>query len=365
MPSRRQVLAGLGAATGVALAGCTTGEADGTSASDLTEKWRTSVGPATAQAAVSGESVFVPVHSDVLALSRETGERQWSVNGAIGTNEQLGYNTTPAVDDYALYVAGGDRTVRSISLDAQSVRWAFEMDRGSLAGPVLAGSRLYVAGGEYVYCLDSDTGEAEWSRRLFGDVSGFACERELLVATTVSGEVYALDTTDGSGEWRASVPERIETAPVVSHGRVAVAGWKKSVFGFDRVGQRAWSTEVGLVDAMTTSGDTIYANTGSEAAALDWDGGETRWTVNLGMSYRNGTSSPSPADGAVYVGGDILHAIDTGDSGLLPLQFDRIQFEKSLGGRVGHVTTGPTGSMLYAAVERNPGSYEYVALEGA
>lgn len=362
MPSRRQVLAGLGAAVGVGLAGCTTGEADSASASDLTEKWRTSVGPATAQAAVGSESVFVPVHSDVLALGRESGERQWSVNAAIGTNEQLGYNATPAVGEDALYVAGGDRTVRSISLGDQSVRWTFEMDRESLAAPVLDGSRLYVAGGEYVYCLDSDTGEEEWSRRLFGDVSGLALERDWLVATTVSGEISVLDTSRGRGRWRASVPGSIEGAPVVRRERVAVGCWDKSVYGFSRDGAQVWSTEVGLDPLLAATESAVYVNTPTETYALDWEGAE-QWSVGRGEQYRTG-NSPPPTESGVYAGGDALHAFDTGDSGLVPLRFDRVRFEKSLGGRVGHVTTGPSGSTLYAAVERMQTSYEYVALEG-
>ncbi|SEO26372.1 PQQ-like domain-containing protein [Halogranum amylolyticum] len=236
------------------------------------------------------------------------------------------------------------------------------MESEGYAASVLDGSRLYVAGGEYVYCLDADTGEEEWSRRLFGAVTGLAREGELLVATTAAGEVYALDTSGGRGEWRASVPAGIETAPDVSGQRVAVGCRDFAVYGFDTAGRRAWSTELGNVGGLAATHETVYASEKTETTALNRETGERRWSVDHGGVYRHGSSPPALEGDTVYVGGDGVHAVDPG-SGPLGLQFDRVRSERSLGGTVGHVSSDPDGTTLYGGVQRNRGPYEYVALE--
>lgn len=364
MPSRRQVLAGIGSAASATLAGCTTDSSGGASADKLTEKWRTVVGPASAQAVVSGETLFVPVHSDILALNRETGERQWSVNGVTNPGDRLNYDTTPAADAYTLYVAGGDNVVRALDIDDRSVRWAFEMADQSYAAPVLSGSNLYVAGGEYVYELDADTGEVEWSRRLFGEVTGLAHNWNQLAVTTLSGEAYSLDTDDGTGNWRVSLSNTIECAPLVHEQLVFVGCWDGVLYCFDDHGSEVWSTDAGLAHGLAADDERIYVNSTAETHGIRLSSGDERWSVERNDNFVTGLSAPAVGDEAVYVGGDALHAVEpNGGTGVGDVRFGGVRFEQSLGGAVGHVSLDPDGDTLYAGVQLGGGTYEYVALE--
>lgn len=364
MPSRRQLLAGIGSTASATLAGCTTDSSGGASADELTEKWRTAVGPASAQAVVSGETLFVPVHSDILALNRETGERQWTVNAVTNPGDRLNYDSTPAADDYALYVAGGDNVVRALDIDDQSVWWAFEMEAQSYAAPGLAGSSLYVAGGEYVYELDADTGEVEWSRRLFGEIAGLAREWDQLAVTTLSGEVYSLDTDDGTGKWRVSLPDTVECAPLVHEQLVFVGCWDGVVYCFDSHGREVWSTDAGLAHGLAADDERIYVNGTTETHGIRRNSGDKRWSVERGDDFDTGISAPAVSDEAVYVGGDALHAVEpSGGAGIGDVRFGGTRFEQSLGGVVGHVSLDPDGDTLYAGVQPARGTYEYVALE--
>jgi outer membrane protein assembly factor BamB len=127
--------------------------------------------------------------------------------------------------------------------------------------------------------------------------------------------------------WKAEIPGRGNSSPIVSHGRIFLTTSlseddnkvRKSALSLDLdSGELLWETAVGIVDKSkrhpkntpaaptpVTDGETVFVHFGDLLAALDRDG-EMLWKVEIDPQYREfshygAASSPVLTEGAVVV----------------------------------------------------------------
>jgi outer membrane protein assembly factor BamB len=121
-------------------------------------------------------------------------------------------------------------------------------------------------------------------------------------------------------QWRYDLGTPIEWSPAVADGAVYVTDADGTLYAIDTVERtQRWETDVGAVGraSPTVSEGTVYAysKTDQTVTAVDAAGGTTEWSVTLASSRpddRGQGSSPTVADGTVYVGDENhgLYALD-------------------------------------------------------
>jgi len=207
---------------------------------DGTVRWQVSLGDplySTPALSVAEGAVYVAASTGrIHARDAAEGTKRWTRQ--FGTD--VG-SSSPVVDDSRglVYFAAGEL----FALDAASGETAWGTSfYGASAGssPAFDENRVYVGGGDgTVYGVARPEGplatapaweQPTWDVSIVGDLS-LAGDR--LVLTSLDGELYVLDTADGTEISAVSVPCKVRSAPVVVDDAVYVAGCDGAVFGLE------------------------------------------------------------------------------------------------------------------------------------
>ncbi|QCJ46121.1 PQQ-binding-like beta-propeller repeat protein [Haloprofundus sp. MHR1] len=334
MPSRRQLLAAVGAAGTLGLAGClAAGNRDSAAGarqvdedaptnwprpafdagwtsynpnpvgprSNPTVRWSTELpGLPTGRLVVADGAVFVPCSDTLLALDAESGEERWRAGG-----EDDHYLRSPSVHDGTVYTASGGGRAFAVDAESGEERWSVETDAAASTVPTLDhdGELFFVGDSdETIYAFDTGTGEERWRRSLFGSASRFVASVGVLTVGTEGGEVYALDPYGERGYWRTKLGGAIQALAVTDEDVFAGGfGGPLARLGSGALaGAPRWESDaVSAHSSLVVTYETVYGTDGSGLAAVDAASGETRWTA--GDDYFSG---PAAAGDTVYVGGE-------------------------------------------------------------
>ena len=352
MPSRRQVLAVLGASGASGIGAAAAGTVTVPEVSPAWRAWQAPVSRPNRELAGTTDRVFA-VRGEVLyVLSRDDGSRvaeselrsvatytnvgvvvghglcytgdraleafthggdpRWMISPA--GNRSL--RSTPAVVADTV-VAGFPNLVLGVSPDGDRL-WEAEVS-GDPVDVAAAGERVYVRtestadDEDRLVALDRTTGAVRWEHERYPDATGrMAAGRDVLVLP--GKDVIALEATDGTERWRHR-DDRLRSALVDGGTVVAVGGSaedepfaeRSSTSGVVRAfeittGEPMWETSLrGLAFwPPTPAGDgyLVVDNSTHGLQALGPDG-DRRWWVDLNLPPRNGLgpiSYPVPGD---------------------------------------------------------------------
>lgn len=406
MPSRRQILAGLGAVGVTAVAGCAGNQSNGAAAqpsdvprdeprdpardvfgsnsewssfgfdasnthwnrsdsapqSGVRERWRRETGVlGMVPPSVTDGTLYLQDWETLRALDAESGDEQWSV----ATNTRLRHQ--PLVRDGVVYVSDY-RRLRALDSATGETRWTREFEaNGTPTTPAMVGhSQLYLGLDETLYALDPETGETNWTRDVFGRITRYLTMAFGYPAvTTEAGFVYWF-SSDGEGWFRRQLPADIR-GPATSDSNYLFTGCANGrVYALDIVnsGDVAWSTNINgwSEHGLSYARGSVYAYGGRSLHVLDARTGEKQWQFELGeVNY----GTPAIADETVYVGGDELRALEpNGGVGVGSTRLGATRFATSFGGPVGPGPVVDDGS-IYVYAETGEKQYHLLALEAA
>ncbi len=230
-------------------------------------KWRFMSNAEVARRPVlDGDRLFVVNSNDtVLALSRRTGETIWTQHRQPALGMEVAGYAGPLLWRGKVYAAFSDGTVTAFDAQSGTERWQpvdlsaeaeqllgdvpqyLDVDTTPVADVTSAGAVIYVgsyAGG--VFALDADTGTQVWSnpsvigvgdlllwtqRAHLPDDDGPAIpERKLLIASTGTTGVWALDPETGAEVWHRDLPNGGASRPVPALGALMVTTTKQGLF---------------------------------------------------------------------------------------------------------------------------------------
>ena len=181
-------------------------------------------------------------------------------------------------NDDTLYVGISERNMLALDRATFDQSWMFETEQGVWSGPVIVDGTLFFASlDHHVYALDAETGDQKWQLDLEGAVASTPLYHEghlyvgsfarkifdvdengeilaqypteqwvwgsptivdnVLYATDLGGNVYALDTSDGgfSEIWQRKVADRgIRATPVVTDDYVIIGSRDHKIYWLDR-----------------------------------------------------------------------------------------------------------------------------------
>jgi outer membrane protein assembly factor BamB len=170
--------------------------------------------------------------------------------------------------------------------------WSTQVEAAKFtAMPALRAGTLVVTGGDgsgTVLGLDAATGQIRWQTAVGAALSAAAgSDGRWTAAVTQDNELVVLD--QGKPGWRARLPGRVATAPLVAGERVFVLGVDRSVRAYDAVdGRYLWLLQR-AGDSLTLSQpgllmayqDNLLVGQGHRLTALDPTRGSVKWELPL------------------------------------------------------------------------------------
>jgi outer membrane protein assembly factor BamB len=265
----------------------------------------------------------------VSAFSMGGGELWHTSVAPEDEKEDSGYGGGLAADNGKIFVATGFGSVTALSANGGKPLWTKKLGVPIRTSPTAANGKVFVANVEsQLFALAGEDGKELWTSRglpegaeILSNVSP-ALAGNTLVVSYPSGEVVALDVTNGQQRWSDSVSggavgssaASIGDAgrPVIDGDIVFAASQSGRVIATSlKSGERVWSKDLRSDQAPCVVGDTVFVvDMTGRIFALGRKTGKTRWVATLPESRV--WSGPVLASGKLWVVSDkgILVAVD-------------------------------------------------------
>lgn len=303
---------------------------------DGTQLWEKEVGDIVRSSPVisdDGTTIYTASYDDFMyALSATNGNTTWSHE--LGNNAK--YSTAALGTDGSLYIGAQTDNVHALNADGTE-KWTFATSGDVNGSPVIGSDgTVYIHSiDDYLYALDPETGEEEWSY-FYGNWSGTA------LALGSDGTIYVSGEKDS------------ETGVVA-----AVSSTGTELWSINTTVVSGSTTETGKIDqggvAVGADG-TVYVGTkGPELLALDPSDGSTKWSYTK-TEFAGIGSTPAIDDrGFIYFGDDsgIFTVLDS-DGNLV--------FEMSLGTKIWSSATIGDDGMVYIGASQEDDSAIFYAI---
>lgn len=258
-----------------------------------------------------------PSEPAIRALDAETGDLEWE------SDDELRVAQAPQVVDGRVFYSGGREQIQALDADSGDKLWTYPID--SLGpSPTVAGGTVYAPENVRLHAIDVESGEEEWMFEADGEFDFIEAPptvtQEKIYVGNDNGLLWAIDRTDGSVEWQRQLQSRTNHAASVGDGVVFVGSHTSddaSVYALDAEdGEILWEFPLlagPLRGAITISGGTVFADSGEYLYAIDAETSEEQWRFNHASDEESRFSSPTVAEGVVYLAGNdrTLYGINT------------------------------------------------------
>ena len=276
----------------------------------LTIAWRRRFGPlpgftghVTAQPIVADGRIFVmDGQATVTALDFQTGRELWKSNFVPRRGkDREGYGGGLAFADGRVFVTSGLRFVAALKASDGTVVWRRDVDTPVRGAPTLSGGKLYVVDAtDQLLSFATADGSPSWTYQALEEparvlrASSPAVEGETVVAPFASGELTALQASNGTELWSyvLSLTNRnnalseirdIAGRPVIYRGDV-LAGSHSGVFAAVdlRSGQPRWSLPITTTTSPWPAGDVVYVvDQSGKLICISREAGQVYWVIDL------------------------------------------------------------------------------------
>lgn len=340
---------------------------------DLGRLWRADAGAGSnnnrrinARPVIAGGVVYaIDAEGRVSGHDLENGDQRWSVRLRGAEREGGGGGLVPFVpfvgsrgdqvltfggglawDAGRLYAHSGGHFIVALDASSGEELWRQTALTPFHAAPTVADGRVYVTTDDNeLLALDAGTGEVLWTHRSISETArlitapSVAVLGETVIAPFTSGEIVALQATNGTVLWSDSLTRTggltplssindIAASPVILGESVYAMSHSGIMAAFDlRSGERRWTLPASGLHAPYIAGDYLFiVTTNAEVVAIDRDAGEVRWITSL-PSFRNERRRRDRISwaGPVLAGGRLVVASSEGELVLLdPSTGDRI-----------------------------------------
>lgn len=283
--------------------------------SRVTAKWSTRLDVPRTSPVVVGNTVYLGIDDQVVAIDAENGDVNWQTDT---TGHPIG---TPAVkDDLVVYTESKQSVpfenqtsseagaLRALSANTGKEQWRVPLDGGGFA-PTISGETVYVRTARGAQAYDLHGGSTRWESEdlprfktnlppLVPDLAPAFAEGRLFIPNPES--VQAVDANTGESLWEAE-NDQVRAAPAVARGTVYVSSVGSGVQALNaETGEVNWSwSGAGCWTSPAVASETIYVTESTDVVALDAATGEEQWRYFIhGDSY----SAPAVTENAVIVG---------------------------------------------------------------
>ena len=341
-------------------------------AESLTRAWSVSIGSGASGSArllsppiVAEDRVYVvDADSRVSAWSVAEGRNIW--RGLPGKEESVdrlgGGGAAYGGGTVFSALSFGEVTARDASTGAEL--WRVLLKAPVRSAPTIIGDRLLIRTADsQLFALDAERGQIVWRHAGAVEQAGIlgsappAATNRMAIAAYPSGEVHALDLTNGRPIWSETLlrPRRtlaigtindITGAPVIDQDRVYVAGsgGEMACLSLAR-GERIWEVAIASLTTPWVAGNFIYVVTDrGELVCVLREKGGIRWVSPLGRAEGSSAARTLWA-GPTLVSDRLLLAGSNGDVISVSPYTGEILGKTSVGGRFSQPPVAAGGSV--------------------
>ncbi len=248
-----------------------------------------------------GRVYTLDASSQVSSFNARSGGAAWRKSLVPEKESGLeGYGGGLAVDSGRLYVSTGFGRV--VALDPASGKQLWEKSLGVpvRAAPTAVGERVFViARNGVVFCLSGTDGSEVWQFRGLPETTSLsyspspAVDGDIITVPYPSGDLVALNVTDGTPLWQESLARTRTTtsfaamsdaaAPAMAGGVTYAIGHSgRFVATQQATGERLWAIDMPGVQRPAVAGDSVFiVDIRGQLVAVERSTGNVRWTVQL------------------------------------------------------------------------------------
>lgn len=258
--------------------------------------------------AVSGGMVYIGGSFDnkMYCVDANTGNEQWNFSTGGMTW------SSPAVVDSKVYFGSFDNKVYCLDANTGIEQWNCSTGNFVVSSPAVVDGKIYFGSSDRkLYCLDSSDGDELWNYSTGSQIySSPAIAYGFVYLAAGDGKLYCLRDTDGAHQWNFTFGSTFINSPSVFDNKVYIGSNQGVVYCLNAMdGSEHWNHSNGgfaISPSIAIAYEQVYIltqidNLGKELYCLDASNGDYLWDQSTGGST---FSSPSVADGKVYVGSD-------------------------------------------------------------
>jgi len=262
------------------------------------EAWSVSLpSPPSAQGALDETRAYIPLQSgQIVALNRETGEVEWSI--------ELSSSWTPIVMNGVLYAASANE-FQAVDVSSGTLLWRTPLDAELVAAPALQGDVIFVlAKPNQLLALNRSKGSEAWRHMIEMPIASATIVANATGVFVSSGSrLSRYAESDGHLEWQRELAG-VLSRPTAAGDRVFVGSTDNNFYALEAsTGRLAYRSRAGGdVVGSAANADFVYvASLDNLLRALRRGSGNQVWKRNLTTRT---IAPPSTFGGIVLVTGN-------------------------------------------------------------
>ncbi|MCC6443648.1 MAG: PQQ-binding-like beta-propeller repeat protein [Armatimonadetes bacterium] len=142
-----------------------------------------------------------------------------------------------------IYFSSSDQNLYSANLTSGKVRRSYRLPIASnYSQPLLQENNLFIAAGNYIFCLHPRSFAQRWFLQMPNDVTATPIvTADTLYAVCKDKKLYAISTADHKLKWSATLDVTSNSSPIVAGKTIVLGADKGFVYAFDTdTGQLRW-----------------------------------------------------------------------------------------------------------------------------
>jgi outer membrane protein assembly factor BamB len=239
------------------------------------------------------------------AINAETGEKEWvytpkkeTLVGPLSLTADDRVIGGVVVDSSLIYFGLGSRNVVAVSRETGEKVWSFDTDHGVWATPIYVPAKesdsasvptLYVVSlDHYLYAINAETGKELWRKNMGGAMPGtpaYDPERNRLYVGTFLSEVVAVDLTSREIVTRFKTDNWVWSGPALDGDMLYFGDLKGNLYAVQIIGdelKQVWKKDVAKKAIRSTpliAGDVVVVSSKDEHVyALNKADGLSLWS---------------------------------------------------------------------------------------
>ncbi len=257
----------------------------------------------TAPPIAAGGRIFVmDGGAKITAYDAASGREIWRMDAALRTRRNHeAWGGGLAFDNGKLFVSSGYRFVAALDAGTGKKIWETRTDAPVHAAPTVSGGRVFVESvDDNLMTFDESTGAAGWTYQALAEPARIleatspAIVSDEVIASFASGELVALQTSNGNGLWTAVLSKSnrnsalseirdIPGRPVVYKGDVFAVSHSGLFAAIDlRTGETRWTLPITSITTPWPVGDVVYVtDTSGVVICAARSSGQVYWVANM------------------------------------------------------------------------------------
>ena len=236
----------------------------------------------------------------VISKNLDTGKFNWKIKLEFEKEENFPLVSGFFLDNKTLFFSTGLGNIYAIDAFKGKVKWFKKFGIQFSRPPVVSKDKIFlISDDNQLYAINKINGDVVWSH--LGNIEELsiiggskpALDEGIIVVSYSSGEIFALDETNGSIIWFDNISTSnffsktnindIQSPICIEKGKLFVPTFSNKLLVYDlKTGKKSWDLKLSSINPMVISGETIYViDINSKLMSIDKVSGKLLWAVQL------------------------------------------------------------------------------------